>query len=87
MHISINAHAVQGFSLKQVRACLRLEPLSLKLNGSRCGLLYGLPYGLPSGRGTYMKIKSLGDAKILKLDPYFSKCYSKKMKKSFDFRT
>ena len=46
MHFSINAHAVQGFSLKQVRACLRLEPLSLKLNGSRCGLAYGLPCGL-----------------------------------------
>ena len=39
------------------------------------------------GRGTYMKIKSLGDAKILKLDPYFSNCYSKKIKKLFDFRT
>ena len=46
MHFSINAHAVQGFSLKQVQACLRLEPLSLKLNGSRCGLAYGLPCGL-----------------------------------------
>ena len=46
MHFSINAHAVQGFSLKQVRACLKLEPLSLKLNGSRCGLAYGLPCGL-----------------------------------------
>ena len=46
MHFSINAHAVQGFNLKQVRACLRLEPLSLKLNGSRCGLAYGLPCGL-----------------------------------------
>ena len=46
MHFSINAHAVQGFSLKQFRACLRLEPLSLKLNGSRCGLAYGLPCGL-----------------------------------------
>ena len=46
MHFSINAHAVQGFSLKQVRACLRLEPLSLKLDGSRCGLAYGLPCGL-----------------------------------------
>ena len=46
MHFSINAHAVQGFSLKQVRACLRLEPLSLKLNGSRRGLAYGLPCGL-----------------------------------------
>ena len=46
MHSSINAHAVQGFSLKQVRACLRLEPLSLKLNGSRCSLAYGLPCGL-----------------------------------------
>ena len=40
-----------------------------------------------AGRGTYMKIKSLGDAKILKLDPYFSRCYSKKIKKSFEFRT
>ena len=49
MHFSINAHAVQGFSLKQVRACLRLEPLSLKLNGSRCGLAYGLPCGLLCG--------------------------------------
>ena len=49
MHFSINAHAVQGFSLKQVRACLRLEPLSLKLNGSRCDLLYASPYGLPCG--------------------------------------
>ena len=39
------------------------------------------------GRGTYMKIKSLGDAKILKLDPYFSKGCSKKIKKSIDFRT
>ena len=39
-----------------------------------------------NGRGTYTKIKSLGDAKILKLDPYFSNCYSKKIKKSFDFR-
>ena len=46
MHFSINAHAVQRFSLKKVRACLRLEPLSLKLNGSRCGLAYGLPCGL-----------------------------------------
>ena len=46
MHFSINAHPVQGFSLKQFRACLRLEPLSLKLNGSRCGLAYGLPCGL-----------------------------------------
>ena len=49
MHFSIYAHAVQGFSLKQVRACLRLEPLSLKLNGSRCGLAYGLPCGLLYG--------------------------------------
>ena len=49
MHFSINAHAVQGFSLKQVRACLRLEPLSLKLNGSRCGLAYGLLCGLLCG--------------------------------------
>ena len=46
MQFSINAQAVQGFSLMQVRACLRLEPLSLKLNGSRCGLAYGLPCGL-----------------------------------------
>ena len=46
MHFSINAQAVQGFSLMQVRACLRLEPLSLKLNGSRCGLPYGLLCGL-----------------------------------------
>ena len=43
---SQNAHAFQGFSLKQVRACLRLEPLSLKLDGSRCCLAYGLPCGL-----------------------------------------
>ena len=53
MHFSIHAHAVQGFSLKQVRACLKLEPLSFKLNSSRyglrCGLPYGLPYGLPCG--------------------------------------
>ena len=49
MHFSINAHAVQGFSLKQVQACLRLEPLSLKLNGSRCGLAYGLLCGLLCG--------------------------------------
>ena len=53
MHFSIHAHAVQGFSLKQVRACLKLEPLSFKLNGSRYGLRYGLrcglPYGLPYG--------------------------------------
>ena len=46
MHFSINAHPVQGFSLKQFRACLRLEPVSPKLNGSRCGLAYGLPCGL-----------------------------------------
>ena len=46
MQFSINAQAVQGFSLMQVRACLRLEPLSLKLNGSRCGLPYGLLCGL-----------------------------------------
>ena len=46
MHFSINAHAVQGSSLEQVLAYLRLEPLSLKLNGSRCGLAYGLPCGL-----------------------------------------
>ena len=49
MHFSINAHPVQGFSLKQFRACLRLEPLSHKLNGSRCGLAYGLPCGLLYG--------------------------------------
>ena len=49
MHFSIHAHAVQGFSLKQVRVCLRLEPLSFKLNGSRYGLRCGLPYVLPCG--------------------------------------
>ena len=63
----------------------RIDLRDLDLGQNKTAAAY--PVTRSAGRGTSMKIKSLGDAKILKLDPHFSNCYSKKMKKSFDFRT